>query len=285
MPPPTFAGLALDRTRIMGIVNVTPDSFSDGGRFASAGEAVDQAMRLEDEGADIIDIGGESTRPGSDPVALEDELRRVIPVVEQLGSRTSVKISIDTRKARVMREAAAAGAHILNDVSALSHDPESLAAAQATGLPVVLMHAQGDPKTMHHNPVYGDVVREVRSYLEDRIKVCVAAGVARENIAIDPGIGFGKTIDHNLALLKDLEQICALGTPVLLGVSRKRFIGTIGRVPDAVDRVAGSIAAGLAGVARGVRLLRVHDVAATRQALAVWEAVEQGSMAIDADLP
>ncbi|MGI9406274.1 MAG: dihydropteroate synthase, partial [Hyphomicrobiaceae bacterium] len=278
----SFAGLSLDRTRIMGVVNVTPDSFSDGGQFASVQDAVDCALRLEDDGADILDIGGESTRPGSDAVTVEDELRRVIPVIEKLKAATSAKISIDTRKAQVMRAAADAGADIINDVSALTFDPESLATAAGTGLPVILMHAQGDPKTMQKNPQYDDVVREVMEYLASRIEICSAARILKESIAIDPGIGFGKTGDHNLALIAALDQLQALGSPVLLGASRKRFIGTLGNEPAAANRAPGSIAAALAGVARGVRLLRVHDVRETRQALSVWEAVERGAMDVDA---
>lgn len=273
----SFANLSLDRTRIMGIVNVTPDSFSDGGQFDSVQAAVDHARRLVDDGADILDIGGESTRPRSEPVSLDDELRRVIPVIEKLSDQTSAKISIDTRKAGVMREAAAAGAAILNDVSALTYDPDSMSAAAETGLPVVLMHAQGDPKTMQDNPTYDDVVADVLSYLERRIEACVAAGISISKIAIDPGIGFGKTLDHNLTLLRHMDHFCAMPSPVLLGVSRKRFIGTLGSEPEADKRVSGSIAAALSGVARGVRLLRVHDVAETRKALAVWEAVEDVS--------
>lgn len=276
MTAKTFAGLSLDRTRLMGIVNVTPDSFSDGGQFDSVQAAIDHALRLVDEGADILDIGGESTRPRSEPVALDEELRRVIPVIEKLTGQTDARISIDTRKAGVMREAAAAGAHILNDVSALTHDPESLSVAAELSLPVVLMHAKGDPKTMQENPKYDNVVKEICTYLKSRTEACVAAGLPRDRIAVDPGIGFGKTIDHNLTLLKHMDVFCAMDTPVLLGVSRKRFIGTLGHVPEAEQRTAGSIAAALSGVARGIRLLRVHDVAETRRALAVWEAVEHG---------
>ena len=270
----SFAGLSLDRTRVMGIVNVTPDSFSDGGQFSDTASAVEHALRLEDQGADILDVGGESTRPGAEPVGLGDELKRVIPVIEQLAERSDAKISVDTRKAAVMTAAAAAGAHILNDVSALTHDPQSLKAAVESELPVVLMHAQGDPTTMQKNPTYANVVAEVRSYLEKRVAACVTAGLPSERIAIDPGIGFGKTGDHNLTLLKHMDVLCDIGVPILLGVSRKRFIGTLGNVTEAGQRAPGSIAAALTGVARGVRMLRVHDVAETRQALAVWEAVD-----------
>jgi dihydropteroate synthase len=271
-PRPPWARLSLDRPRIMGIVNVTPDSFSDGGRFGTVDTAVAHALRLLEEGADILDIGGESTRPGADPVPLDEELRRVLPVLEALRTRTDAPISIDTRKADVMRRAAAAGADILNDVSALTHDPDALAAATETGLPVVLMHAQGDPKTMNVDPRYEEVVLDIFDFLAERIAACEAAGISRARIVVDPGIGFGKHLHHNVKVLSALSLYHALGVPVLLGASRKKLIGQIGKAEQPKERVPGSIAAALAGIAQGVQIVRVHDVAATRQAIAMWQA-------------
>ncbi len=276
-PRASFAGLSMDRPRIMGIVNVTPDSFSDGGRLTSVNAAVDHALKLADEGADILDIGGESTRPGSDAVALDEELERVLPVLEALRPKTKAKISIDTRKAEVMRRAAAAGADILNDVSALTHDPKALVVAAKTGLPVMLMHAQGDPKTMNVDPQYYDVTLDVFDFLESRIAACVAAGVPKANIAVDPGIGFGKHLHHNIAVLNAMSLYHGLGVPVLLGASRKKLIGQLCNVENPADRVAGSIAAALSSVAQGVQIIRVHDVAATRQAISVWRAALGGT--------
>ena len=276
-PRPRLAGLELDRPRIMGIVNVTPDSFSDGGRFFSAQAAIDHALRLAEEGADILDIGGESTRPGADTVPLDEELSRVIPVIEGLRARTQALISVDTRKAPVMRRAAAAGADVLNDVSALTHDPQSLAVAAETGLPVVLMHALGDPKTMNDDPRYGDVVLDVFDFLEGRIEACAAAGIPKAKLIADPGIGFGKHLHHNVAVMANLALYHGLGVPLLLGASRKKLIDHISDAPQPRDRVPGSLAAALAGAAQGVQIVRVHDVAATRQALAVWRASMQGT--------
>ena len=275
-PRQRFAGLEMNRTVIMGIVNVTPDSFSDGGSHDSTQTAIDHALRLADEGADILDIGGESTRPGSDAVALEEELRRVIPVIEGLRARTTRKISVDTRKAEVMRRAAAAGADILNDVSALTHDAKALETAAETGLPVMLMHAQGDPKTMNDNPVYDDVALDVFDFLEDRIAACRAMGISRDKIVVDPGIGFGKHLHHNVAVLSAMSLYHGLGVPVLLGASRKKLIGQICNVDEPTARVPGSIAAALSSVAQGVQIVRVHDVAATRQAISVWQAALMG---------
>ena len=276
-PRPRLAGLSLDRPRIMGIVNVTPDSFSDGGMLASAQAAIDHGLRLIEEGADILDIGGESTRPGADPVALEEELARVMPVIEGLRSKTDARISIDTRKAEVMRRAADAGVDILNDVSALTHDPQSLGVAADTGLPVVLMHAQGDLRTMNDDPQYTDVILDVFDFLESRIAACEAAGIPRARLVVDPGIGFGKHLHHNVAVMAALSLYQALGVPVLLGASRKKLIDHICDVPNPVDRVPGSLAAVLAGAAQGVQIVRVHDVAATRQALVVWQAALHGT--------
>ena len=276
-PRARLVGLALDHPRIMGIINVTPDSFSDGGLHASTQAAIAHGLQLADEGADILDIGGESTRPGADYVSVDAELARVIPVIEGLRGRTDAVISIDTRKAEVMRRAAAAGADILNDVSALSHDPDAMGVAVASGLPVILMHAQGDPRTMNDNPQYSDVVLDVFDYLEERIAACVAAGIPRAKIVADPGIGFGKHLHHNVAVMAALSLYHALGVPVLLGASRKKLIDHISDVPNPRDRVPGSIAAALAGAAQGVQIIRAHDVAATRQALNVWRAVIAGT--------
>jgi dihydropteroate synthase len=270
-----IAGLTLERPRIMGVVNVTPDSFSDGGRWLDSGAAIAHGLQLEAEGADILDIGGESTRPGAEPVGLDEELRRVIPVIAALAKQVRAPIAIDTRNAEVMRRAADAGARIINDVSALGHGPSALRVAADTGLPVVLMHAQGDPRTMQLNPHYDDVVLDVYDWLEERIAACEAAGIRRERLIVDPGIGFGKTLDHNLALLGSLGIFHGLGCPILLGASRKSFIGRLSGGVPAPERMPGSVAAALVGIAQGVQIVRVHDVAATRQALAVWEAVSR----------
>jgi|SRR5215831_7292480 len=276
-PRADLAGIKLERPRLMGIVNVTPDSFADGGRYSTKEAAIAHALGLESEGADILDIGGESTRPGSEGVDAEEECRRVLPVISALASKSRARLSIDTRKAEVMRRAALEGAHIINDVSALSHDPQSLDTVARLGLPAILMHAQGDPRTMQDNPSYDDVVLDVYDMLEARIAACERAGIPRSRLIVDPGIGFGKNLTHNLALLGALSIFQGLGCGVLLGASRKSFIGhLIGA--DAQGRLPGSIAAALLGAAQGVQLLRVHDVAATRQALAVWEGAQGGTM-------
>ncbi len=269
-PRPPIAGCALDRTLLMGIVNVTPDSFSDGGRYLDPGVAVAHALQLEAEGADILDIGGESTRPGAEPISVEEECRRVLPVIEALVRRARVPVSIDTRNAEAMRRATAAGARILNDVSALTHDPASMEVAAKSGLPVILMHAQGDPRTMQRNPAYADVVLDIYDWLEARIAACERAGIARERLVVDPGIGFGKTLAHNLAVLGSLSILHGLGCAVLLGASRKSFIAKLTGAPSG-DRLPGSLAAALLGASQVVQIIRVHDVAATRQALAVWD--------------
>jgi dihydropteroate synthase len=275
-PRGRIAGLALDRPRIMGIVNVTPDSFSDGGQHDSAQTAIAYALRLEAEGADILDIGGESTRPGSDTVPVEEELRRVIPVIGALAGKTRALISVDTRKAEVMRAAAEAGADIINDVSALMYDQAAMATAARTGLPVILMHAQGDPKTMQVAPAYDDVLLDVFDHLEARVMACESAGIPRAKLLVDPGIGFGKTLEHNLALMAGLSLFHGLGCPVLFGASRKRFIGALTGIDDPLRRDAGSVGAALAAVAQGAHIVRVHDVAATRQALTVYMAGSLG---------
>jgi dihydropteroate synthase len=276
MPRPAIAGLPMNRTNVMGIVNVTPDSFSDDGRHRSTQAAIDHGLRLAEAGASILDIGGESTRPGSDTVPLDEELRRVMPVIEALRAATSARLSIDTRKAEVMRRAAQAGVDLINDVSALSHDPASLEAAAATKLPVVLMHALGDPKTMQADPRYANVLLDVFDYLEQRIAAAEAAGISRSRLVVDPGIGFGKTVGHNLQLLAGMALFHSLGVPVLVGASRKRFIGSLTGVDRAEDRTAGSLAAALSAVSHGAQFIRVHDVAATVQALAVWRGIEAG---------
>jgi dihydropteroate synthase len=259
---------------LMGVVNVTPDSFSDGGAFLDPAHAVDHALRLVDEGAAILDIGGESTRPGADPTPEAEELARVIPVIKALATQTAAVLSIDTRKPAVARAAIEAGASMWNDVSALTYEPESLSVAAAFSCRIVLMHAQGDPKTMQQNPHYDDVVGEVKSELEARICACEEAGVDRTRLLVDPGIGFGKTLAHNLALLGGLERLKAIGPPLVLGASRKRFIAALDRDGPAAARMGGSIAAALAGAARGAAIIRIHDVAATRQALNVFSAIE-----------
>ncbi len=278
-PRPPVAGLELDCPLVMGIVNVTPDSFSDGGAHATAEAAIAHALRLAEAGADMLDIGGESTRPGAEPVSLDEELRRVMPVIEGLAGRTRVRLSIDTRKAEVMRRAAEAGVHMLNDVSALTHDPEAPEAAAASGLPVVLMHARGDPRTMQQDPRYDHVVLDVYDDLAARIAAAEAAGIPRERLIIDPGIGFGKTLAHNLALLRDLALFHGLGVPLMLGASRKRFIGALTGESVAARRVPGSVAAALWGAGEGVHILRVHDVAETVEALAVWRAMAEAERA------
>jgi dihydropteroate synthase len=275
-PRARLVGLALDQPRIMGIVNVTPDSFSDGGQQFDAARAVAHGLQLVAEGADILDVGGESTRPGAAPVSEDEEIRRIMPVIAGLRAKTDVRISIDTRKAMVMREAVNAGADIINDVTALMHDPLSLETAADLGVPVVLMHAQGDPRTMQDRPAYDDVVLDVFDFLEARVDACRRAGIPTEHMLIDPGIGFGKTLEHNLALMSGLSIFHGLGLPILLGASRKRFIGTLTGVETAGDRVHGSVAAALVAVSQGAQIVRVHDVAATRQALSVFMASNDG---------
>ncbi|WP_125076522.1 dihydropteroate synthase [Pseudoxanthomonas sp. SGT-18] len=264
--------LSLDRTRVMGIVNVTPDSFSDGGAHADAASAIAHGLRLVEEGADLLDVGGESTRPGSEGVSVEEELRRVIPVIEGLAARTGVPISIDTSKPEVMRAAVAAGAGMINDICALEREG-ALDAAAALGVPVVLMHMRGEPRSMQEAPHYDDVVAEVHRYLADRIFAAELAGIPRARLVVDPGFGFGKDDGHNLALLAQLERFTSLGVPVLAGISRKRTIGALTGRQVPAERVAGSVAAHLVAAQRGARIVRVHDVAATVDALKVWEAV------------
>ena len=257
---------------LMGIINVTPDSFSDGGQYDSAPEAIARGWRLIEEGADILDIGGESTRPGAAPVTPQQEMDRVLQVIEGLHGCGKL-ISIDTKNAATMRAALAAGAGMINDVSALTADPDSLTFVAASDVPVCLMHMQGDPATMQKAPSYEDAVAEICAYLAARIIACTDAGIIKDRIIVDPGIGFGKTLEHNLGLLNHIARFCDLGVPVLLGASRKSFIEGICPGTPPQDRLPGSLAAALWAAQNGVSILRVHDVAQTKQALAVHAAV------------
>ena len=268
--------LDLELPVVMGILNVTPDSFSDGGRFVERDAAIRQALAMQAEGAAIIDVGGESTRPGSAGVAVQEELERVIPVVEALHAELEIPVSIDTSKPVVMREAVAAGAGMINDVNALRAEG-ALDAAAVTGVPVCLMHMQGEPRTMQQAPRYGDVVEEVKAFLARRVEACVAAGVQEEKILLDPGFGFGKSLEHNLELLRNLEQLRQLGRPLLVGISRKSMLGALtGR--DTGERLAASVAAAVLAVERGARIMRVHDVAATVDAIRITTAVVEGAV-------
>ena len=256
----------------MGVVNVTPDSFSDGGRFYNVEAAVAHGRQLEAEGAAILDIGGESTRPGAAEVSIEEELRRVLPVIEQLRVATRAVVSIDTSKPEVMRAAAAAGAGLINDVRAL-REPEALAVAAQTGCAICLMHMQGEPRTMQHNPTYRDVAGEVKAFLDERVQAAKAAGIPADRITIDPGFGFGKTLEHNLELLRRLGELTSGEVPLLAGLSRKSMIGKLTGRPEG-DRVYGSIALAVIAYQNGARIIRAHDVAATVDALKVAAAVE-----------
>jgi dihydropteroate synthase len=259
---------------LVGILNVTPDSFSDGGDFFDPEAAARRAAAMLDEGAHVIDVGGESTRPGSAPVSPDEEARRVVPVIERLISdRPDAAVSIDTYRAMTAEAALRAGASIVNDVTALRGDPGMAALVAEAGCPVFLMHMKGEPKTMQLEPRYGDVVWEVRDFLAERAEFAVSAGVNPENVVVDPGIGFGKTLDHNLTLLRDLDAIVDLGFPVLVGASRKRFLGSITGVEAANERVFGTVATTLLAYERGASLFRVHNVRANREALAVAEAI------------
>jgi dihydropteroate synthase len=259
---------------LMGIVNVTPDSFSDGGRFLDSGRAVEHALQLAAEGAEILDIGGESTRPGAASVSVSDELARVIPVIQALARQTDRTISIDTQKPEVAEAAVAAGAAIINDIAAHRTDPAMWESVARTGAGYICMHMQGTPQTMQESPHYADVVTEVREFFEDRLQRLIAVGVRPEQVALDVGIGFGKTVEHNVALLAAISSFQMLGRPLVLGVSRKSFIGKLaGSLTD--DRLAGSIAATMMAVHDGVQIVRTHDVAATRQALQVVTAIRQ----------
>jgi dihydropteroate synthase len=269
------AGRVLDLSvpRVMGILNVTPDSFADGGDFLSFPAALVRAERLVRDGADIIDVGGESTRPGAAAVSVDEELRRVIPVIEAITRRFPVVVSVDTSKATVMRAAAEAGAGMINDVFALRRDG-AMSAAVATGLPVCLMHMQGVPGTMQSSPRYDDVLSDVRRFLLERVRACQQSGIPREKLLVDPGFGFGKTLEHNLALLSGLDRLAALGVPLLVGFSRKSMLGAVtGRPVD--ERMSASVSAALLAVQRGAAVVRVHDVSATVDALKVLRAVSE----------
>lgn len=263
------------RTLVMGILNVTPDSFSDGGRFFSLESAVAHARQLIREGADIIDVGGESTRPGAEPVTAEEELRRVLPVIRAIRKEFSVPISIDTYKAIVAEAALAAGANIVNDISALRFDPQMVEVVAHARVPVVLMHMLGTPQTMQQNPVYTDVVREIKEFLGERIAFARAHGI--REIIIDPGIGFGKTVAHNVEILRRLSELKDLGCPILIGTSRKSFIGKLGGTEEnplpISERLEGTIASNVIAVLHGAQIVRVHDVAAMKRALAIVDAV------------
>jgi dihydropteroate synthase len=272
-PRPPYAGRDLGRPQVMGVINVTPDSFSDGGDRFDVGRAVDDGLAMVEAGAAILDVGGESTRPGSAPVEADEELRRVLPVVRGLAG-AGAPVSIDTRRARVMAAALDAGARIVNDVTALAGDPDSLALVAARQVPVVLMHMRGEPRTMQADPSYDDAPRDVYDALAERVAACEAAGIARARIAVDPGIGFGKTAAHNLEILDRMALYQGLGCAVLLGVSRKSFIGKLSTGEAPKQRLPGSLAAALAGLERGVQIIRAHDVAETMQAIAVWRAIE-----------
>ena len=260
------------RTLIMGILNVTPDSFSDGGRFAGFEQAVAQVFRMIGEGADVLDIGGESTRPFSAPVPPEVELERVIPVIEAVREKSDIPISIDTTKAEVAIRALAAGADIINDVSALRFDPEMARAAAASRAPLLLMHMLGSPKTMQQNPSYSSLFSEIIAFLEERIRFGVENGIERSQIVVDPGIGFGKTVAHNLAIIQNLEAFHCLGRPILLGASRKRFIGSVLGRPEEDREIGTAVVNGFA-VGSGVHILRVHDVAINKQAALIGDAI------------
>ena len=265
--------LTLDRPRVVGILHVTPDSFSDGGLYADLDAAVAHGLAMVAQGADMLDVGGESTRPGAADVSEQDELARVLPVIEALAARTDKPISIDTSKPAVMRAAVAAGAGMINDVYALRREG-ALDAASALGVPVCIMHMQGEPRGMQDDPHYDDVVGEVHRFLADRLFACELSGIDKRKVLVDPGFGFGKTLEHNLELLRDLQRFTDLGSGVYAGLSRKSMIGTItGRTAPA-DRAAGSVAAALIAVQQGAKLVRVHDVQATVDALTVWHAVD-----------
>ncbi len=269
-----LAGLTLDRARIMGVLNVTPDSFSDGGWYHDPGKAADRAGAILAEGADILDIGGESTRPGAAEVPVEEEMQRTVPLIGAItAAHPAAVISIDTRKAPVGAAALEAGAAMLNDVAAFTFDPGMADLAARAAVPVCLMHAQGDPATMQEDPRYDDVLLDVYDFLADRVAAAEAAGIPRDRVLVDPGIGFGKTVAHNLALIRGLSLFHGLGCAVLLGVSRKRFIGTVSGEETAAKRGPGSVAVALEGLRQGVHVLRVHDIAETCQAVALWRAV------------
>lgn len=272
-PRPCVAGLAMDAPQIMGILNVTPDSFSDGGAHIDPAQALAHAHAMTASGAAILDVGGESTRPGAAQVTIDTEIARTAPVIAAIRAEIAAPISIDTRKTAVACEAARAGAGLVNDVSGFTFDPDLAPFASENVLPVCVMHAQGSPETMQANPTYEDVALDIYDWLAVRVAALIALGIPHGAIIVDPGIGFGKTQAHNLRLLRNLSLFHGLGCPILLGASRKRFIGDLSRTPEAKDRVPGSLAVALGAVAQGVQILRVHDVAETRAALDLWQAV------------
>lgn len=276
MPLPRNRQLEMRKPMVMGILNVTPDSFSDGGRFAELDAAVERACRIIEEKGDIIDIGGESSRPGSEPVALKDELERVIPVVLAVRKISEIPISIDTTKAEVARQAIEAGADIINDISALRFDAQMAEAAVESGVPVILMHMRGLPKTMQVDPIYENCVAEIKDFFRERLERCRRYGIQREKIILDPGIGFGKRLEDNLAILRHIAEFKETGCPIMVGTSRKSFIGHIsGGANEAEERIGGSIASALVGLMGGVDIIRVHDVAATVEAIKVWKALQE----------
>ncbi len=284
-PRRPLCGVSFERPCIMGILNVTPDSFSDGGDRADPEVAIRDGLAMLEAGADILDIGGESTRPGAEAVSLEEEEARVLPVVTALAKQGAC-VSIDTRHAAVMRAAVAAGARMINDVTALSGDPDSLAVAAESDVPVVLMHMQGQPQTMQRDPRYDNAALDIYDYLAARLEACAAAGIAAERLIVDPGIGFGKTLTHNLQVLEQIALFQGLGCPVLLGASRKSFIARLSHGEPAKERLPGSLAAILFALQRGVQILRVHDVAETVQAVSVWQAMTRVSSGFEAsDIP
>jgi dihydropteroate synthase len=273
-----IAGLAMDHPRVMGILNATPDSFSDGGDHVAAADAIASGIMMQAAGVDLLDVGGESTRPGAETVADAVEIGRVSPVIQGLrDAGVACPISIDTRKAAVARAACAAGANLINDVSGFTYDLALAPLAAAQNLPVCVMHALGDPATMQQDPQYDDVLLDVYDFLDTQIQMLEACGIPRSRIIADPGIGFGKTMDHNLALLSRLSLFHGLGVPILLGASRKKFIGTIGSAPVAKDRAPGSIGVALAALSHGIQLLRVHDVRDTIQAVRLWKTANVGA--------
>ncbi|MGB4056990.1 MAG: dihydropteroate synthase [Alphaproteobacteria bacterium] len=271
-PDHPFAG----GPHIMGVVNVTPDSFSDGGQFFNPDKAIEHGLRLVQEGASILDIGGESTRPGAQPVEVNEEISRVVPVIAGLKNKAPY-VSIDTRNAKTMEAALRAGANSINDISALSHDPRSLSTAAEAKVPIFMMHSQGAPQTMQKNPNYNNVVEDIFKYLHERICIFEASRIDDKMIIADPGIGFGKTLEHNLSIIRNIKRFHALGVPILLGASRKSFIGTLTGENSPEGRVSGSIAAALWGLSQGVQVYRVHDVQETAQAFKIAQAIQSSS--------
>lgn len=264
--------MSISKPKIMGIVNVTPDSFSDGGDYDTQECAIAHGYQLLEDGADILDIGGESTRPGANPVTIDEEIQRVVPVIEALAKKTR-HISVDTRNAKTIQAAIEAGATMVNDVSAMRHDPDSVHILAKTTLPMCLMHMQGDPQNMQDAPEYSDVIEDICSFFEERIVFCEGHGINKNRIILDPGIGFGKTTLHNLQIIKNIRVFQKFGCPVLLGTSRKRFIGEICSVDDPKQRLMGSVTSILYGLGMGVQMLRVHDVKETKQAFDMYQAI------------